>query len=67
MQSKNAQVKFIPSEPAYFNRCNFNSHEPKMSHVGYLALSTSAVWFISYKLRLSHMGSDMGQIFPTAS
>ena len=33
----------------------------------YLTLATGRVWLISYKLRLSHMGSDVGQIFPTAS
>ena len=33
----------------------------------YLTLVTGRVWLISYKLRLSHMGSDVGQIFPTAS
>ena len=33
----------------------------------YLTLATIRVWLISYKLRLSHMGSDVGQIFPTAS
>ena len=40
---------------------------PKMSRVGYLALATGRVWIISYKLRLSHMGSDVGPIFLTAS
>ena len=33
----------------------------------YLTLATGRVWLISYKLRLSHMGSDVGQIFPTVS
>ena len=33
----------------------------------YLTLATGRVWLISYLLRLSHMGSDVGQIFPTAS
>ena len=33
----------------------------------YLTLATGRAWLISYKLRLSHMGSDVGQIFPTAS
>ena len=33
----------------------------------YLTLATNHVWLISYKLRLSHMVSDVGQIFPTAS
>ena len=33
----------------------------------YLTLATGHVWLISYKLCLSHMGSDVGQIFPTAS
>ena len=33
----------------------------------YLALATGRVWLISYLLRLSHMGSDVGQIFPTGS
>ena len=33
----------------------------------YLTLATGRVWLNSYKLRLSHMGSDVGQIFPTAS
>ena len=33
----------------------------------YLTLATGRVWLISYYLRLSHMGSDVGQIFPTAS
>ena len=33
----------------------------------YLTLATGRVWLISYKLRLSDMGSDVGQIFPTAS
>ena len=33
----------------------------------YLILVTGCVWLISYWLRLSHMGSDVGQIFPTAS
>ena len=33
----------------------------------YLTLATGRVWLISYQLRLSHMGSDVGQIFPTAS
>ena len=40
---------------------------PKMSRVGYLTLATGRVWLIAYKLRLSHMGSDVGQIFPTVS
>ena len=35
---------------------------PKMSRVCYLALVTGHVWLISYKLRLSHMGGDVGQI-----
>ena len=38
-----------------------------MSCVGYLTLATDRVWLISYKLRLLHMGSDVGQIFLTAS
>ena len=38
-----------------------------MSRVGYLALATGRVWLRSYELRLSHMGSDVGQTFPTAS
>ena len=38
-----------------------------MSSVGYPSLATGRVWLISYKLRLSHMGSDVGQIIPTAS
>ena len=33
----------------------------------YLTLATGRVWLISYNLRLSHMGSDVGQIFLTAS
>ena len=33
----------------------------------YLTLATGRVWLISYKLRLSHMGSNVGQIFPTAN
>ena len=33
----------------------------------YLTLATGRVWLNSYKLRLSHMGSDVGQIFPTES
>ena len=33
----------------------------------YLTLATGHVWLILYKLRLSHMGSDVGQIFQTAS
>ena len=33
----------------------------------YLTLATGRVWLISYLLRLSHMGSDVGQIFPAAS
>ena len=33
----------------------------------YLTLATGRVWLISYYLRLSYMGSDVGQIFPTAS
>ena len=33
----------------------------------YLTLATDHVWLISYKLRLSHIGSDFGQIFPTVS
>ena len=33
----------------------------------YLTLATGHMWLISYSLRLSHMGSDVGQIFPTAS
>ena len=33
----------------------------------YLTSATDRVWLISYKLRLSHMGGDVGQIFPTAS
>ena len=33
----------------------------------YLVLATGRVWLISYYLRLSHMGSDVGQIFLTAS
>ena len=32
----------------------------------YLTLATGRVWLISYQLRLSHMDSDVGQIFPTA-
>ena len=32
-----------------------------------LTLATGRVWLISYKLRLSHIGSDVGQIFRTAS
>ena len=43
------------------------SHVLKMSLVGYLTLATCRVWLILYKLRLSHMGSDVGQIFLTAS
>ena len=35
--------------------------------VGYFELATDRVWLVSYKLRLSHMGSDVGQILPTAS
>ena len=31
------------------------------------ALATSGMWLILYKLRLSHMGSDVRQIFLTAS
>ena len=31
----------------------------------YLTLATGRVWLISYYL--SHMGSDVGQILPTAS
>ena len=38
-----------------------------MLRVGYLALVNGRVWLISYKLRLSHMGSNVGHIFPTAS
>ena len=34
-----------------------------MSRAGYLTLATGRVWFISYLLRLSHMGSDVGKIF----
>ena len=33
----------------------------------YLTLATGRVWLISYQLRLSHMSSDVGQIFPAAS
>ena len=33
----------------------------------YLALATCPMRLISYYLRLSHMGSDVGQIFPTSS
>ena len=33
----------------------------------YLTLATGRVWLISYWLRLSHMSSVVGQIFPTAS
>ena len=33
----------------------------------YSTLATGGVWLILYKLRLSHMGSDVGQIFPTTS
>ena len=33
----------------------------------YLTLATDRVWLILYKLRLSHMGIDVGQIFRTAS
>ena len=33
----------------------------------YLTLATGRVWLISYKLHLSHMGRDVGQIFRTAS
>ena len=33
----------------------------------YLTLATGRVRLISYQLRLSHMGSDVGQIFPTAN
>ena len=33
----------------------------------YLTLATGRVWLISYKLRLFHMGSDVGQIFQTGS
>ena len=38
-----------------------------MSRVGYLEKATGIVWPILYKLHLSHMGSDVGHIFPTAS
>ena len=38
-----------------------------MRQKSYLTLATGRVWLISYQLRLSHMGSDVGQIFPTAS
>ena len=38
-----------------------------MLHVGYLTLATDRVWLILYQLRLSYMGSDVGQIFPTES
>ena len=31
--------------------------------VCYLAVATGHVWLISYKSRLSHWGSDVGQIF----
>ena len=33
----------------------------------YLTLATTCVWLISYKLHLSHMSSNVGQIFLTAS
>ena len=33
----------------------------------YLTLANGRVWLISYYLRISHMGSDVGQIFPTAN
>ena len=33
----------------------------------YLTLATHRVWLISFKLRLSHIGSDVGHIFPTGS
>ena len=33
----------------------------------YLTLATGRMWLISYKLRLFHMGRDVGQIFQTAS
>ena len=39
----------------------------KMLRVRYPALATGRVWLISYLLRLSHMGIDVGQIFTTAS
>ena len=29
----------------------------------YLTLATGRVWLISYQLRISHMGSDVGKIF----
>ena len=32
----------------------------------YRTLATDRVWLILYSLRLSHMGRDVGQIFPTA-
>ena len=38
-----------------------------MSRKGYLALATGLVYLISYQLRLFHLGSDMGQILPTAN
>ena len=33
----------------------------------YLTLAAGRVWLISYKLRLSHMSSDVGQIFQRPS
>ena len=37
------------------------------ARVGYLTIATSLMWLISYKLRLSHMASDVGHIFLIAS
>ena len=53
----------MPNVPAYFNCWNFNIENIREC----LNIINMCVWLISYKLRLSHMGSDVGQIFLTAS
>ena len=57
-------IEFFPDWQQFNFRFRRNT---VMRQKCYLTLATSRVWLISYKLGLSHMGSDVGQIFPTAS
>ena len=52
--------------PQHLSSLKEYSHAPNMLRVGYLTLATGLVLFISYTLRLSPMGRDVGQNFPTA-
>ena len=64
----NVNIDIFPDCQQFNFHFRRNSHAPKMLRVGYLALVTGRMWRISYYLRLSHMGSYVGQIFfPTAS